>query len=161
MKTSTKQTLLIVLLLITIFAVVGVGVLSYLFHRQVRTPQTKALEAIPNRVALFFETKKPADFFAFNAKSQPLFTLFLGEKQQENIQQIVSMLKDAKPIFDVEKHGSSFYLSVHSLRREIALLFGIEVNNRYNKDLKMLVLAQTKHLLSLLQRCLQFATLIA
>jgi len=132
MKTSTKQTLRVVLLLIALFAIVELVVLSYVFHKQVKTPQTTALEAIPNNTALFFESRNPAGFFSFNAEAEPLFALFLDEKQQKNIQQIAAIVNE----FEVEKYGSAFYLSVHPSRRDAALLFCIETEKRNNKELK-------------------------
>ena len=132
MKTSTKQTLQIVLFLISLFAVAGISVLFYLFHKQVQMPQTKALDAIPAHTALFFECTKSADFFAFHAKAEPLFKLFLNAKQQQNLQQMISVLQNKKHDFNIEKHSTALYFSVHPSREEMSLLFGIEVDKRYN-----------------------------
>ena len=139
MKTSTKQTLKVVLLLIALFAAAGIGVLSYVFHKQVRTLQIKALDAIPNHTALFFETARFEDFLSFNADAQPLFTVLFDEKQQKNLWQMLWMLKDVKFGFDMEKYCNAFYLSVHFQKKNRTLLFGIEVDKRYNKELKEFV----------------------
>jgi hypothetical protein len=136
MKTSTKQTIKVVLLLIALFAAAGVGLLSYVFHKQVQTPQVKALDAIPNHAALFFESTEIADFFAFKKEAQALFDIFLDKQQQENIQQMDRMVRDVKFGFDMEKYNAEFYLSIHFSRKNIALLFGIEVDKQHNKDLK-------------------------
>ena len=101
MNTSTKQTLQIVLFWVSLFVVMGIGVLIYLFQKQVQMPQVKALDAIPSHTALFVECTKPADFFIFHSEAKPLFNLFLNRKQQQNLQQIVSVLKNAKPDFDI------------------------------------------------------------
>lgn len=137
MKTSTKHTLRIILLLITLLVGLGVSVLLYLFHKQIQNPPTKALGAIPNQAALFIETTKPAVFFDFAAEAQPLFKLFLNDNQQKNIQQIISILKDKKQGFDIEKQSNALYLSVHTTsRRDISLLFCVEADHPYDKNLE-------------------------
>ena len=137
MKTSTKHTLRLVLLSITILIGVGVGVLLYLFHKQIQTPPTKALAAIPSHTALFIESTKPAAFFNFTTEAQPLFSLFINEIQQKNIQQIVSILRDKKQGFDVEKQSNALYLSVHTTtRNEISLLFCVEADPSHDKNLE-------------------------
>ena len=136
MKISTKQTIKITLFLIALFAVAGGGVLSYVFHKQVQMPQTKALDAIPTNAALFFECTQPADFLAFKTEAQTLFSIFLDKQQQENIQQIDRIIKDVKFGFDVEKYTPTFYLSAHFSRKKMTLLIGIEIDKHHNKDLK-------------------------
>jgi hypothetical protein len=132
MKTSTKHTVKVILFSISLLAVAGISLLFYLFHKQLQTPQTKAMDAIPSHAALFFESTKPADFFLFHSESESLFNLFLNEKQQQNLRQMLSMVKD----FDIEKNSNTLYLSAHFSGREISLLLGIEVDRRYNADLK-------------------------
>jgi hypothetical protein len=125
----------LILLFTALFAVAGVGVLLYLFHKQIQTPQTKALDAIPTHTALFFESRNPDDFFSFNADAQSLFNLFLNEKQQQHIQKMVSLLSD-KQDFDIKKYSNGFYVSVHPFRSKTAMLFCIETEKRHNKELK-------------------------
>jgi len=132
MKTSVKHTLKVILISISIAVMTGMSVLFYLFHKQLQTPQIKALDAIPSHTALFFESNKPTDFLLFHLESEPLFNLFLNEKQQQNLQQMVSIVKD----FDIEKNSNAAYLSVHFLGKEMSLLLGIEVDRQHNADLE-------------------------
>jgi hypothetical protein len=136
MKTATKHTLKIILFSFSILAVAGVSVLFYQFHKQVQTPQVRALDAIPINAALFFESFKPADFLDSNSEAKPMYKLFLNEKQQENLQKMFSLLKETQHGFDIGKRSKAVYLSVHSSRKDMALLIGIEVDRHCNKDLK-------------------------